>query len=101
MQHLKATYRRTIRFILLFLGLTLGAVTIYYWYNANGGDPTYSKEAMHGSRASVGPTSITIIDVFHRFPLCGVGISDCGSYQDSKRQEALVLGKPMFSRSFT
>ena len=87
MHYRKATYRHTILFILLFLSLTLGAVTIYTWYDASGEDTTYSKDAMHGSLASVGPTSITVLDVFHRLPLCGVGISDCGSYQDSKHQE--------------
>ena len=83
----KAVHPKAIGRVLVVLGLTLAFTGIYLWLNGNGSNTSYAKDAMHSSQASVGPTSITIIDVFHRFPLCGVGISDCGSYQDSKHQE--------------
>jgi hypothetical protein len=71
------------RSIRICLGLVLGGIALYASTGGEGFKIASSIKTALSSGTSASPT-ITIHDVLERFPLCGIGISDCGSYQDSK-----------------
>lgn len=71
------------RSIRICLGLALGGIALYASTEGAAFKIASSTKTAPSSGTSASPT-ITIHDVFERFPLCGIGISDCGSYQDSK-----------------